>query len=175
MSETTPTNFDLDEWISGVRATERSVEVYQRGDLVAVAEDLLRRYEVAKSIDAADRSISDDGPEGLLAQIEQCQKELERTRTTWTVRALSPEQIKAATEAAKAEDEDNPDVTVHLLAAAVVKVETGDGRVTSAATPAQLRALREHVGAVQVLRIMAALNQAMSEEPNIQAPFSRRS
>lgn len=172
----TPDDFDLDAWINGARATERSVEFFARGDLVATAEDLLRRYEAAvTAVRPEDRGIGDDSPEALLAEIERVNEELQASRTTWTVRALSPDAIKAANDAARAENEAAPEVTEHVLAAAVCKVTDARGRVLATSTTVdQLRGLRQQLGTRQLLRLMNALNEAIDQEPKIVAPSSRR-
>lgn len=178
-----PADFDLDEWIAGVRATERSVEIYQRGDLVAVAEDLIRRHEMAERVKDTDRGISDDSPDALLIQLEDVQRQLSESMAVWTVRALSPEQIKKANAAAKKavarskKPGVEPDATAYLIAAAVTQVRLGDGRVKDGVTGKQIQAMRDSddIGPAVVMRLWSALAQAMSEEPSIQAPFSRGS
>lgn len=172
-TDVAPASFDLDAWIDGSKPTERSVTLVGRGDLVAEAEAVLRRYEVVKQIPEGDRGINDDTPASLEARLEQLYAEMEATRTTWYLRALPPEDMKAATEAA--EKDDQADQSAHLLAAAVTKVVMPNGAVATNVTPAQVAKLRAKLGHQEVMRLMATLTLAMSEEPAIQAPFSRTS
>jgi hypothetical protein len=171
-------DFNLDEWIAGVRATERSVEIYQRGDLVAVADRLLAQYEAAVQARAADRSAGDDTAEAILEQIEDCQRRLSASRTWWTVKALSPETVGQVTDAARAGQDEGeaPDLNLHFLAAAVVRVTDDAGDVLAEkVTVNQLKALRTELGNGQILRLVHALEEAMSKEPQVAAPFSRKS
>lgn len=169
-----PADFDLDAWIDGSKPTERSVTLVGRGDLVAEAEAVLRRYEVAKRIPKHDRGINDDTPESLEAQLEQLYAEMEASRTTWFLRALLPEQVQAANDAAEkaAGEGGEPEYTAHLLAAGVSRVVKPDGSVAHGITADQIIRLRDRVGPSQMLRLVETLNAAISEEPKIQAPFS---
>lgn len=168
-----PATFDLDAWIEGSKPTERSITLVGRGDLVAEAEAVLRRLDVAKRIPEGDRGINDDTPTALEARLEQLYAEMEASRTTWYLHALTPDETKAA--AAASEKDNDVDTTAHLLAAAVSRIVMPDGSVAKGVTPAQIVKLRDKLGHQQILRLTATLSQAMSEEPQIQAPFSRMS
>lgn len=188
-TDVAPADFDLDAWINGTKPTERSCVITARGDLVAQADDLLRRYEAVKDVDPAERGVNDDSPDAILAQLEQLDEQLAASRTTWHLRALTPKEIKAAGEAAEAavigdakdyeahiKDGGEPaDYTAHQVAAAVTRVVQPDGSVATSVTPEQVQRLRERLGESVTIRLVYTLNLAMSEEPSITAPFSRKS
>jgi hypothetical protein len=177
-NDVAPADFDLNAWIDGSKPTVRSCTITGRGDLVAEAEDLLRRYEKAKDVKDGDRGMGDDSPDALLAQMEQLEDELDASRTIWHLRALTSEEIKAAGEAAekaKPDDEETADYTAHQIAAAVVRVETPDGKVSASVTAEQVLALRARLGEREAIKLFKTLERAMSEEPMITAPFSRTS
>ncbi|WP_426566379.1 hypothetical protein ACPPVT_07485 [Angustibacter sp. McL0619] len=173
-----PDSFDLDGWINGSKPTVRSCEIVGRGDLVAQAEDLLRRYERAKNTPADDRGLNDDSPDALLSALEVLEEQMSASRTTWHLRALLPDEVDdaaKAAEAAKPDGQEAADLTAFQLAAAVVRVEQPNGSVIHSATAAQIIALRERLGDLQIMRLVQALNRAMSEDPMISGPFSQTS
>lgn len=169
-----PATFDLDAWIDGSKPTERSVTLVGRGDLMAEAEAVMRRYDIAKQVPEGDRGVNDESPEALAARLEQLHAEMESSRTTWYLHALTPEESKAAADAAEKAGE-GADQAAHLLASAVSKIVMPNGAVATNVTPAQIAKIRAKLGHQEVMRLMATLSLAMSEEPQIQAPFSRTS
>ncbi|WP_146251996.1 hypothetical protein [Xylanimonas oleitrophica] len=93
--------FDLDTWISGMSATERSVEIYGNTSVFGEYEHLVRELDVARREEAAgERSVEDDG--GRVARIEARIAELaeiqQQSKTTWYVTALDGEVFKAINE-----------------------------------------------------------------------------
>jgi len=181
MSEPTPdiapADFDLDAWIDGSKPTERSCTITGRGDLVAQAETLLRRYEAAKRTPDTERGINDDTPESLAAAMEDLERQLDASRSTWVLSALTPEQVEAARKAADAAKptDGDPEYTAHLVAAAVVRVVQPDGAVAEHVSVEQILRLRARLGDAVMMRLAETMSRAMSEEPSIQAPFSRTS
>jgi hypothetical protein len=172
-----PATFDLDAWIDGSKPTERSVTLVGRGDLVAEAEAVLRRYEVAKQIPEGDRGITDDTPASLEARLEELYAEMEASRSTWYLHALRPEEQDAARKAAEeaAAEGKTPEYTAYLIAAAVSRIVRPDGATVQSVTPDQVLRIRATLGDNEVVRLVHALSLAMNEEPKIQAPFSRTS
>lgn len=61
------------------------------------------------------------------------------------------------------------------VVAAVVKIDFADGRSVDSIDLDRLRTLSKILGDRQILALLAAIRAAMSEEPEISAPFSRRS
>ena len=61
----TPETFDLDAWLSGASRPQRSVRIYQRGDMLAELDELGREIELAEAADDAERSLTDASPAAL--------------------------------------------------------------------------------------------------------------
>lgn len=68
MSETTPQDFNLDEWLSGASRPTRSVRIFRDGGLLAELDELGRQIEVAEAIPDDERSLSDESPARLRAK-----------------------------------------------------------------------------------------------------------
>lgn len=58
----TPETFDLDAWLSGLSRPQRSVRIFQRGDLLAELQELGREIELAEAAGDAERSLNDASP-----------------------------------------------------------------------------------------------------------------
>lgn len=81
----------------------------------------------------------------------------------------------------------NRELNLHLVSAAVLKIEWPDGRVkaaeltddyemvTPAVTVEQLARLRKRLGDLQIVRLLQASQLATLEEPELTAPFSQSS
>ena len=61
----TPETFDLDAWLAGASRPQRSVRIYQRGDMLAELDELGREIELAEAVGDAERSLTDASPAAL--------------------------------------------------------------------------------------------------------------
>lgn len=92
--------FALDEWIAGATVSKRSVRVYGKAGLFAEYEDLERDLAVALAVEK-------EAPGEMVgresARIEQRMTELHEewkaSESTWTVRALTSDEVKECLEA----------------------------------------------------------------------------
>ncbi|MGN6245111.1 MAG: hypothetical protein ACTHQ3_15775 [Motilibacteraceae bacterium] len=177
-----PADFDLDAWIDGTKPTERSCVIVGRGDLIAQAEELLRQYEALQRSER-EASVTETTLGALEAEMEQVEQQIEASKAVWYLKALTPEEIRTAAKAAEkaakrsgdpAKDE-NADYTAYQIAAAVVRVERADGSTAAGITGPQILKLKDRLGEAVVLQLFSTLQKAMSEDPSVSAPFSRKS
>lgn len=106
MSENTPAliesdpvdvEFDLDAWIDGVSAAQRSVPIYARPDLFGRYEEVQRQIEVLEhATKGAEGSVTDQEELGsLYAEREALYEQQRASKTTWYVQALDSAVIAA--------------------------------------------------------------------------------
>jgi hypothetical protein len=82
----------FDEWLAGASLAHTSVEILQNPGLLGEWEDLERRHARAKAIAQAEGGITDGDPLGELeAEAESLLERIEASRTTFHLRALTPE------------------------------------------------------------------------------------
>ena len=92
---------DFESWLSGASATTTSIEILQTPALLGRYESWLRRYNRARAADVgSERSASDPDPvKALEAEGVALLDEIERSRSTWHVRALSGDDNRGIIEA----------------------------------------------------------------------------
>lgn len=90
-------------WLSGAKATERSVEIVQDGSLSAKWDDWLRRFTRAKEQTQAaggERAAGEVSEvAALTAEGEELLSLIERSRTVWYLRGLQANVLKAIEDA----------------------------------------------------------------------------
>ena len=88
--------FDFDQWLTEARIAQTSVDIMQRPDYLAEAEDWQRRMDQAKKMGSTERGLGDPNP---LAELEQEGAELlERirsARSVWYLAAVSDAENEA--------------------------------------------------------------------------------
>jgi len=194
----------FDDWIGGAAIAMRSVEIYGKPGLFAEWEHLARLVDRAERLAEADESLAETGELADLRERQQAlYDEWMASKSTWYVRALTQEQAKAvddqiasyddpkepadnadeatreAYEAAVKEveakrDEANDERALRMIVAALDHVEFANGSRLDAITIEQLRVMRGKLGERQILTLMSAATAASYQEPEIPAPFSRR-
>ena len=104
-------DFDVADWLSGVRPTRRAVRLYPRGDLVAGMEDLAQRIEQLP-----------DGPEvdALIDEAEALRAEFYASGRLFVVEARSPEWGTELEKQCKADGLDAQETLWRRLAAQTV-------------------------------------------------------
>jgi len=156
----TPENFDLMSWIASGTVATRTVAIHNNPALAADAEALEAEYVAAEKAVADmgdDRPVSWKDPRPAIEKrMAELHDRWEASKATWTVRALSHDEIEGAfdavpspkqpvaplpqagkkaaedhaekmTEWARKVHEADRERTLHLIVAAVVKVETVQG------------------------------------------------
>lgn len=223
---------DFDAWLDGATITQASVEILQRPDLLARYADWERRYDRAEAewADTVDeRSASDPDPlAAIKAEGEALLEQMQASRATWYVRAMSdddqkaieaafplpeqpesfkehaPKPVHAPTEVqGKAflrgmeawelrkqafvaehakEFEDWRDEVKKVvdqrdaesIARCVVSVEVGGRQIADHITHEQAAVLGEKINPLQVKKIVNAIVEATTAEPEVPADFLSR-
>lgn len=197
-SESVPAGDDwFDTWLSTGTVAQRSVDIYGQPDLMGRYEQLQRRLTVAEQIEKSERSELSNTEQRestvILEEMETLYEDWTKSKTTWFLRALSPEEMKTinkesdgleepgekATQAEKDSyrekvEELNERTDLMAVEKALVRVENvkGDTVMESIDIP-KLRALRNKVGQLQMNRLVQASLVASSQEPNMPVPLSR--
>jgi hypothetical protein len=96
----------FDDWLDGATLAQGSVEILQNPALLSRWDDLQRRYERAQQIARGEGGITDDNPIAALeAEAEQLLADIEASRTSWHVRALTSDDLAAILAAHPLQDE----------------------------------------------------------------------
>lgn len=91
-SQTGITDDQFDEWLAGASLAHGSVDILQNPSLLGEWDDLVRRHERALQIAQGEGGIADDNPLAALeAEAEDLLARLEASRTTFHLRALTPD------------------------------------------------------------------------------------
>lgn len=91
---------DFDAWLDGASLTTTSVDILQNPGLLGRYESWLRRYQRAEAVDTGERTMGEADPLiALRVEGEQILAEVEQSRTTWHLRALTSEDDRAITAA----------------------------------------------------------------------------
>lgn len=96
-SEPVDVEFDLDAWIDGVSAAQRSVPIYARPDLFGRYEEIQRQIGVLEQAAKGGEGSVTDQEElaGLYAEREALYEKQRASKTTWYVQALDSDVIAA--------------------------------------------------------------------------------
>lgn len=96
-SQIVPTDFTPDafaEWIGGATIAKRSVTIYGKPGLYAEYETLTRDLEIAQA-DEGDGEMAGSESARIRARLEEIYAEWMASKSTWTVRALTSEELSA--------------------------------------------------------------------------------
>mgnify|MGYP005983983627 FL=1 len=188
----------FENWLDTGAVAQRSVPIYARPDLFARYEDLDRKLDVAKTVEQAAGGERAAGESSEVSKIEDQMQQLydqwQASKATWFIRALTATEIDEVRDECGFPD-DLPDnstdeqrnayvdaytladakANTHLIARALVKVEDPHGNVVKQSiTPAGVAQIRKRLGDVQILRLVAAAQVAMTEDVEIPVPFRSR-
>lgn len=179
-----PDEFNLDNWIDGTCGLIRTARIFQRGDLFARLDELERERELAKKVPKADRGVDDRAPESVQDEIDELSALLLETAITVHVQDRTSERRRKIRDRLKKQgldpdkEEDADTVGLHILADAIVKVETADGKVKDfpdGFPPEKLRAMQDRLGDAALFDAWNAHRKVTMEAPSVAAPLSRRS
>lgn len=170
MSKTvTPAEFDFDAWLSGASRPTRSVNVYQRGDLLAEADALAAKIEAAELVERGDQesSIADHSDaDAMREQYAELAEEYYESALTLKFRALDRDEWAEVLRAAVQDDEvstdDHRELSLRTIAAALVSPPLSVD---------QLRSLRDVAGDVQFDRVVEKYNELKSGSVEPSADF----
>lgn len=97
-SDPVPADFEgdaFDEWIGGATVSKRSVPIYGKPGLFAEYEDLERQREKAVDEQKGGAELGGSGIVAIDERLAEIYEEWMASKSTWTVRALDEDEIKA--------------------------------------------------------------------------------
>lgn len=163
MSELDPKTFDVDAWLTGAKLPEHSVEVYRRGDLLAVADDLVRRIGQAELDEGLDRSLEDAvASASLRDEYEAVMAEFKASALTVRVRAVKESEMAVLDAKVERGEIRKEDRALHEISIASVEPKL---------TVEQVQRMRETIGPAQVQKIYSAVFRATGEQPQVSPAF----
>jgi len=171
-------DWDLDGWISGTTGITGSARIYQRGNLLAELDELERRIELARGVPAAQRGTGDDSPETLQARWDDVAQELVDSSILVIIQDRTEGRRQEIRDRLKRQKVDQDTIALHVLADAIVRVETPDGRrreFPDGFPPEKLREIRDRGGDNVLTAGWATFTKVIRKEPDVSAPLSRRS
>ena len=160
MGKNTPKDFDVDAWLDGLSRPQRSVRVYQRGDIMAQLDDLAAQIEHAESVDDGERGLVDASPASLRAQYAQLAEEMKAASLLVTVQGHDRDEKVAALKGV--EDASPVEVARTLIF---------DALVSPKMNREQFDRFMSGIGPAQQDRVAEAYTRACGEVPEPSADF----
>ena len=160
MGKNTPRDFDVDAWLDGLSRPQRSVRVYQRGDIMAQLDDLAAQIENAESVDDGERGLVDASPASLRAQYAQLAEEMKAASLLVTVQGHDRDEKVAALKGA--EDASPVEVARTLIF---------DALVSPKMNREQFDRFMSGIGPAQQDRVAEAYTRACGEVPGAERRF----
>ncbi len=115
---------DLDDWFASMRPARRSVTLYRDAHLLGDIDGLRARLTVAQAIPAADLADGDETPEQVQELLVDVAQRFAASAMTFSVESRSDKaRERVMNECAAAGVTDKHDITLHMLADAIVKPE----------------------------------------------------
>lgn len=165
-TELDPQTFDVDAWLTGAKLPEHSVEVYRRGDLLAVADDLIRRIGQAERDEDLERALGEgESAAALREQYERVLAEFKASALTIRVRAVKESEtdvLNGKVERGEVRKEDRP---LHEISIAAVEPKL---------TVEQVQRMREALGPAQITKVWDAVFRATGQQPEVSPAFLPR-
>lgn len=183
---------DLDKWIDGSCGLTRTAKIYQRGDLIARIDQLERDRDTAarleKQLPKGERGLDERTADSIQREIDELSLEVVQSALTMHVqdrteerrakiRARLMKEMKVSADE-RLSFEDNETINIALIADAVIKVETPDGKVKAfpdGFPPNKLREMIRRLGDAALGDLWTAYRKVTMEAPQVSAPLSRRS
>lgn len=170
-------DFDLDAWIDGTTGITGVARIVQRGDLLAKRDRLAADLETARKIPADQRGLTDRDPRTIEAELEQCYAELWNSMLWVHVQGRTDGRRADMVKRLKGEGVDLDDIGYHLMADAIVKVETADGRVVPLGEDGfgaeRLITIRDRAGDAALIDLSRVFREVTATAPAVRAPLSR--
>lgn len=172
-------DFDLDQWIDGTTGITGIAKIIQKGDLLAKRDRLVHELELARKIPAEQRGVGDRGPEEIQDEIDGVYQEVWESCLFVHVQDRTEARRKKINDRLKKQGVGVSDTWLHLVADAIVKVETADGRIIELGEdgfpPAKLRAIGDRCGDAALLDLNRVFTEVISKAPAVSAPLSHSS
>lgn len=172
-------DFDLDAWVDGTTGVTGVARILQRGDLLAKRDRLRLELEVARKIPPDQRGVNDRGPEVIKDELDAVYAELAKSILYAHVQDRTEGRRDSIRDRLKKRGVTDPDtVGLHVVADAIVKLETPDGQtidLPDGFPPEKLRKIRDQGGDSTLLDLFRVFQEVTSQAPTIQAPLSRGS
>lgn len=182
---------DLDKWLDGTCGLTRTAKIYQRGDLIAAIDELERELAVAqrveKELGKGERGLTDRSAEQIRREIDDLSREVLDSALILHVQDRTEERrVKIREECLKqlkVSDEDNMSfadretINYRIIADAIVKIETADGKakqLPDGLPPNKLREMVQRLGDAALGDLWTAYRRVTMEAPQVSAPLSRR-
>ena len=170
-------DFDLDARIDGTTGITGLARIIQRGDLLAEVDRLEAELEVARRVPAGDRGVGDRSSQQIRDELDQVVEQIWSTTLVLHVQDRTEgrrEQIRERLRKQGVSDADT--ISLHVIADAIVRVETPDGRVVplpEGGFPAsKLREIRDRLGDSALLDLARVFREVTSQAPAVPAPLS---
>jgi hypothetical protein len=181
---------DLDKWIDGSCGLTRTAKIFQRGDLIAQIDRLEKErdvaVEIAKSVPKGERGLNDRGPEQIQREIDDLSREVSASalivhiqdRTEERRYKIRKQKLKelGIKDGENPSFEDSETLQYAVIADAIVKLETPDGKTKDLpdGLPAnKLREMVERLGDAALGDLWTAYRRVTMEAPSVSAPLSR--
>lgn len=183
MTETSPAEFSIEDWLTDAHLPEDSADVYKRPDVISELSALKRRIALESDAVTVEKTAGTQRAATLEAEYEKLLHTFADSKLTVYVRALTRDEMKdlraahatAVADKVLTDKESNELFGYDLLAKAIIGVRpVGKERQPATFTPAKVKALEEAIGAVQLPAILEARQRAQNEAPAVDADFLRR-
>lgn len=172
-------DFNLDQWIDGTTGITGMARLVQKGELLAERDRLVAELEVVKRIPATDRGLGDRSPKVVEAEIEQVYEQIWDSMLWLHVQDRTEDRRKQIHDRLKKQGVDGEDIGLHVVADAIVKVETSDGRIIPLSEEGfpvgKLRAIRDRCGDAVLIDLSRVFREVTGSAPAVRAPLSRSS
>jgi hypothetical protein len=163
MTEQTPQTFDLDAWLSGASRPARSVQIFQRGEMLADLDELGRKIERAEANDTGEHSLA-DSPARLRAKYADMLEKFSETSLDVRVHGHDEDETREIM-GERFEKLKQPEVIRDLIF---------DGLVSPKMTREQYNTFVSKIGPAQFAEIAGAYNEACRALPKPSADFLPR-
>lgn len=181
-SAVTPFTFDVEAWLTDAKLPEDSATVYKRPDVVAELSDLKRRIEIEARVNDPEQTAASKRSATLENEYEELLRTFSDSALTIYVRAIIGERLKEIRDEyiagpGKAQDEDtrNAEIGYITIAESIIAVKAAGGqRQPAKFTAESIKAMRDKIGATQMLLIVAARKRAQDALPSVDADFLRK-
>lgn len=173
-------DFDLDEWIDGTTGITGIARLIQRGDLLAERDRLEAELRVAQQTDEGERMVGDSSrPEMIEQRIDDVYRQIWDSMLLLHIQDRTVARRDQIEKRLKKQGVDVADIGLHVLADAIVKVETTDGKVvplpSDGFSPAKLRAIKDRLGDAGLNEAVKVFNAVIAKAPAVRAPLSQGS
>lgn len=178
-------DFDLDAWIDGTTGITAKARVIQRGDLVAVRQQLEEELRVARRPRQSDVGIGDRTSEGVREELDEVNSQIwasaivvtMQDRTEEHRREIRNKAVKDLGLDSKKDPGRHRDVLAMVeIADAIIKVETPDGKELPLGSDGfgweRLDKILKRCGEASLMELSERYNEMKSKSPAVQAPFS---